>query len=94
MRIGIVGAGNVGTGLGKRLAARGNELVVSFSRSQEALDQAVTAIGGCARTGSVPGAVLRLTGIAWAPVSEPSSCTKPPRKERGEPPSSGIVGGP
>jgi 8-hydroxy-5-deazaflavin:NADPH oxidoreductase len=58
MRIGIIGAGNVGTGLGKRLAARGHELVVSFSRSQEALDQAVTAIGGGARTGSVAEAAL------------------------------------
>lgn len=53
MRIGIIGAGNIGTGIGKRLAKRGHEVVVSFSRSQEALDQAAAAIGGGARTGSV-----------------------------------------
>lgn len=59
MRIGIIGAGNIGTGIGKRLTARGHEVVVSFSKSQAALDQAAAAIGGGARAGSVAEAAGR-----------------------------------
>ncbi len=53
MRVGIIGAGNVGTGIGKRLATAGHAVVVSFSKSQEGLDQAVSAISGSARAASV-----------------------------------------
>ena len=52
MNIGIIGAGNVGTGIGKRLAAKGHRVVVSFARSQDKLDAAARAIGGGARSGS------------------------------------------
>ena len=52
MDIGIIGAGNVGTGIGKRLAAKGHQVLVSFARSQDKLDAAVRAIGGGARPGS------------------------------------------
>jgi predicted dinucleotide-binding enzyme len=53
VRVGIVGAGNVGTGIGKRLAASGHAVVVSFSKSQDALDQAAASIGNGARAGTV-----------------------------------------
>jgi len=46
MRIGIIGAGNVGTGLGRRLVAAGHEAVVSFSRTEAGLAEAAAAIGG------------------------------------------------
>lgn len=52
MKIGIIGAGNVGTGLGKHLAAKGHHVIVSFSRSPEKVAEAATAIGGSARAGS------------------------------------------
>lgn len=52
MKIGIIGAGNVGTGLGKRLAAKGHDIVVSFARSPEKVEAAAAAIGGNARAGS------------------------------------------
>ena len=52
MNIGIVGAGNVGTGIGKRLAAKGNRIMVSFARSQDKLDAAAGSIGAGTRTGS------------------------------------------
>ena len=52
MDIGIIGAGNVGTGIGKRLAAKGHRVVVSFARSQDKLDAAAQAIGNGARSGS------------------------------------------
>ncbi len=52
MDIGIIGAGNVGTGIGKRLAAKGHQVLVSFARSQDKLAAAAQAIGGGARFGS------------------------------------------
>ncbi len=53
MRIGIIGAGNVGTGIGKRLAKAGHSVAVSFSKSRNALEQAASAFGGGARAASV-----------------------------------------
>jgi predicted dinucleotide-binding enzyme len=52
MKIGIVGAGNVGTGLGKHLAARGHDIVVSFARTPDNVAAAAVAIGGSARAGT------------------------------------------
>jgi predicted dinucleotide-binding enzyme len=52
MKIGIIGAGNVGTGLGKRLAAAGHDIVVSFARSADRVAAAAAAIGGGARAGT------------------------------------------
>ena len=52
MDIGIIGAGNVGTGIGKRLAAKGHRILVSFARSQDKLEAAAQTIGGGARSGS------------------------------------------
>lgn len=52
MKIGIIGAGNVGTGLGKRLAAAGHEVVVSFARTPEKVVAAAATIGSGARAGS------------------------------------------
>jgi predicted dinucleotide-binding enzyme len=57
MKIGIIGAGNVGTGIGRLLAAKGHEIVVSFSKTPEALEQAAVLIGGGARPGSLKDAV-------------------------------------
>lgn len=52
MKIGIIGAGNVGTGLGKHLAAHGHDIVVSFARSDDKVQAAAQAIGGGSRAGS------------------------------------------
>lgn len=49
MKIGIIGAGNVGVGLGKRLAAKGHDIVVSFGRTAAAVADAAQRIGGGAR---------------------------------------------
>src|SRR3981081_997394 len=46
MKIGIIGAGNVGTGLGKRLAASGHDIAVSFGRTPENVADAARKIGG------------------------------------------------
>lgn len=52
MNIGIIGAGNVGTAIGKRLAAAGHDVVVSFARTPEKVAAAAVTIGGGARAGS------------------------------------------
>jgi hypothetical protein len=57
MKIGIIGAGNVGTGLGKHLAARGHDIIISFARTAEKVEAAAAAIGGGARAGTPEEAV-------------------------------------
>ena len=52
MKVGIIGAGNVGTGLGRRLAAKGHDIVVSFARTPGKVQEAADTIGGGARAGT------------------------------------------
>jgi 8-hydroxy-5-deazaflavin:NADPH oxidoreductase len=52
MKIGIIGAGSIGTGLGKRLAGKGHDIVVSFARSPEKVAEAAAIIGGAAKPGT------------------------------------------
>ncbi len=52
MKIGIIGAGNIGSGLGKRLAAQGHDIVVSYARTPEKVAEAAAVIGGGARPGT------------------------------------------
>ncbi len=50
MKLGIIGAGNIGVGMGQRLTAAGHDVVISFSRTPEKLQAAADTIG--ARAGS------------------------------------------
>ena len=50
MKIGIIGAGNIGTGLGRRL--EGHDIVVSFARTPDKVAAAARTIGGSAQTGT------------------------------------------
>lgn len=52
MDIGIIGAGNVGTGIGRRLAAKGHRIVFGFARTPGKVAAAAAAIGGSARPGT------------------------------------------
>ena len=52
MKIGIIGAGNLGAAIGARLAAAGHEIMISFSRTAEALAAAAAQVGGGATSGS------------------------------------------
>ena len=45
MRIGIVGAGNLGTGLAKQLAKKGHALMLSFSKDAAKLRKSANSIG-------------------------------------------------
>jgi len=51
MKIGIIGAGNVGTGLAKLLTIKGHEIMFSFSRNIDKLAQTAKSFG--AKSGSV-----------------------------------------
>jgi len=55
MNIGILGAGNVGTGLAKHLISKGHQVFFSFAKDQDKL--AATARSLDARSGTVPEAV-------------------------------------
>jgi 8-hydroxy-5-deazaflavin:NADPH oxidoreductase len=52
MNIGVLGAGNMATALGRIWAQRGHEVMVSFSRDDRKLASAALAIGPGAKTGS------------------------------------------
>jgi predicted dinucleotide-binding enzyme len=55
MKIGIIGAGNVGMGLTKRLVPKGHNLMLSYSRDAAKMTAAAQDLG--AKTGSVAEAV-------------------------------------
>jgi len=45
MNIGIIGAGNLGTGLTKHLRKHGHSVMLSFSKNQEKLDAIAASLG-------------------------------------------------
>ncbi len=51
MRIGIIGAGNIGMTLARLWVAAGHEVVLSYSRDRELLDRRASALGPSASTG-------------------------------------------
>lgn len=53
LKIGIIGAGNVGTAFAKHVTAAGYEVVISNSRGAETLTEIVKQIGGNITVGSV-----------------------------------------
>lgn len=52
MKIGIIGAGNMGTGLGKYWVRNNHELMFSYSRDANKLREAADSVGKNTRTGS------------------------------------------
>lgn len=72
MRIGIIGAGKVGTGIAKRLIAKGHSVMLSFSREHEKL--AMTAAELHARVGTVAETVefsdVVMLAVPWGAVPE------------------------
>ena len=57
MKIGIIGAGNIATGLGKFWAAKGHELFFSYSRDAEKLKKTAQSVSPKAQTGTPAQAV-------------------------------------
>jgi predicted dinucleotide-binding enzyme len=74
MKIGIIGAGNIGSGLGKLFAKTGHEVIFSFSRDPHKLEQAVIEAGPNARSGTPEEAArfgdVVVLAVGWGVVKE------------------------
>lgn len=57
MKIGIIGAGSLGTAIGRRLAERGHDVMISFARTPEKVEAAAREIGHDAAVGTPEQAV-------------------------------------
>lgn len=86
MKIGIIGAGNVGTGLTKLLTPKGHEIILSFSKDSNKLTQTAKAFG--AKSGSVAEAVAFGEVVVLA---TPWVVTKDAIAQAGSPPGKKIV---
>ena len=74
MKIGIVGTGFMGSGLGKLFARQGHEVLFSFSRDADKIQQAVNNAGANAKSGTPVeaaqfGEVVVLT-VGWNAVEQ------------------------
>jgi predicted dinucleotide-binding enzyme len=69
MRIGVVGAGNIGGNAARLFARAGHEVLLSFSREPERLEELAREIGPAARTGEPSEAVaygdVVLLSVPW-----------------------------
>jgi predicted dinucleotide-binding enzyme len=74
MKIGIIGTGNMGSGLGILWAKKGHDVLFSFSRDPKALDKAAAAAEGHARTGAPIDAAnfgeVILLAVPWGAIEE------------------------
>jgi predicted dinucleotide-binding enzyme len=74
MKIGIIGSGNMGSGLGILWAKKGHELMFSFSRNPKALEKAAAASGKNARTGTPIDAArfgeVILLAVPWGAIDD------------------------
>jgi steroid delta-isomerase-like uncharacterized protein len=74
MDIGIIGSGNMGTGLGRLWAKHGHHVMFSYSRRPEKLESLVLEIGSHARSGTPRDAVgfanVLLLAVPWGEVKD------------------------
>jgi 8-hydroxy-5-deazaflavin:NADPH oxidoreductase len=74
MKIGIIGGGNMATGLSKFWAKNGHELMFSFSRSEQKLKELAASVSDRATTGTPAAAVafadVVLLAVPWTAVPE------------------------
>jgi 8-hydroxy-5-deazaflavin:NADPH oxidoreductase len=74
MKIGIIGGGNMGSGLGKYWAKNGHELMFGFSRSKQKLQDLAASVSPTARIGTpaevVAFADVVLLAVPWTAVPE------------------------
>ena len=70
MQIGIIGAGNMGAGLGKLWAKAGHQVVFSYSRHEEKLRELATSAGATARAGTIQEAAAQevILLAVWLPA--------------------------
>jgi 8-hydroxy-5-deazaflavin:NADPH oxidoreductase len=74
MKIGIIGAGNMGSGLGKIWAKNGHELMFSFSHDEQKLKALAASVSATAQVGTAAAAVkfadVVLLAVPWSAVPE------------------------
>jgi 8-hydroxy-5-deazaflavin:NADPH oxidoreductase len=72
MKIGIIGAGNMGAGLGKLWAKAGHQVIFSYSRDKNKLLEIATAAGVNAKAGTVQDAAAQdiILLAVWLPALE------------------------
>jgi len=74
MRIGVIGSGKMGTGLGRLWAKRGHYVMFSYSRSPERLQHLVKEIGAHAQWGTPEEAVsfaeVLLLAVPWSGIGD------------------------
>lgn len=72
MKIGIIGAGNLGTGLAKQLIKKSHEVMLSFSRDREKLQNDATSLGAEAGTVAEAGAFgdVAILAAPWLATPE------------------------
>ena len=73
MKIGIIGSGNIGTAVGKKVVEAGHELIISNSRGPETLAEKITEIGLKATAGTVLEASKQeivVIAVPWGKISE------------------------
>ncbi|PSB29721.1 NADPH-dependent F420 reductase [Stenomitos frigidus] len=73
MKIGIIGAGNMGAALGKLWARAGHHVIFSYSRDENKLRELAAAAGDTARVGTVQAAVAESDVVllaVWLPNLE------------------------
>lgn len=73
MKIGIIGAGNMGVALGKIWAKAGHQVIFSYSRDENKLRQLAVSVGETAKAGTPQEAVTHSDVIllaVWAPSLE------------------------
>jgi len=73
MKIGIIGSGNIGTAVGKKVVEAGHELIISNSRGPETLTEKIIEIGLKATAGTVLEASKQevvVLAVPFAKISE------------------------
>jgi 8-hydroxy-5-deazaflavin:NADPH oxidoreductase len=72
MKIGVIGAGNMGAGLGKLWAKAGHEVVFSYSRDENKLVELAAAAGATAKAGTIQEAAAQdiILLAVWMPALE------------------------
>ena len=73
MKIGIIGSGNIGTAVGKKVVEAGPEVIISNSRGPETLAEKITEIGLNTTAGTVLEASKQevvVIAVPWPKISE------------------------